>query len=115
MNDLDLANAIDLLALSTASLHERFGVPQLDPQSTEQITMRQALLASEGSEMFEAAIYDNPEGVLEEAVDCLVFALGTVQLLGVDCIPWILEVIRKNDAKTHETHEYVNSKIRRKS
>ena len=60
----------------------------------------------------------NTGHIAEEAADVMVTVIGVCEAAGVsmeDVIAQVYKVAAKNDAKTHETHVYVNGKITRRS
>jgi len=100
------------LFLGTAAFYERFGyVPQL----TDSITN----FREETRELIEAAEDGSNIGhIAEEAADVFVTAIGVCMARGVDIdvlVEQVYAVIDKNDAKTHDTHIYIDGKIRRRS
>lgn len=55
--------------------------------------------------------------IAEEAADVIVTLIGVCQATGVDpeqLVDQLYAVIAKNNAKTHETHVYMDGKIRRR-
>ncbi|MDX1992783.1 MAG: MazG nucleotide pyrophosphohydrolase domain-containing protein [bacterium] len=101
----------DLIA-STLDFYDRFGVqPTLDGATN--------VFHEEVAEFIEAAqAGTDHDHTAEEAADVLVTVIGLCKAAGVDTerlIQQVYAVIAKNDAKTHETHVYMDGKIRRRS
>ncbi|HLA99584.1 MAG TPA: MazG nucleotide pyrophosphohydrolase domain-containing protein [Anaerolineales bacterium] len=99
------------LAESTFAFYDRF-------DATPQVESASRNLLEEVNEFIEAAREgNNRTHIAEEAADVIVTTLGLCQAsrIGIDeLIKQIYAVIDKNNAKTHETHVYVDGKIRRK-
>jgi NTP pyrophosphatase (non-canonical NTP hydrolase) len=115
----DVGLSFEALVRSTADLHERFGTRQ---------TVDEALIIfrEECGELTDAAllldatrdIYGINHDIEREAVDVIVTVLGVLHVFGIstgELADALLAVAKKNDAKTHLTHE-VNAagKIARK-
>lgn len=109
----DLGLSFEALVRSTADLHLRFGTQQ---------TLSEALLCfDEEVHEFEAEAVSASRmayPLTEEAVDVIVTLLGVLRAADVDegqLAAMMLNVAKKNDAKTHTTHA-INSegKIARK-
>jgi len=105
-------DALRDLSRSTLAFYERFGVqPTLDGATN--------VFKEEVAEFIEAA-YDGTDKnhIAEEAADVIVTVIGLCKAVDVDTeklIAQIYAVIAKNDAKTHDTHVYSDSKIRRRN
>lgn len=102
------------LLRSTRALHERFGVPF-------QVDVAERLCAEEFRELIRASVLCETTGefwhLSEEAVDLFVVVLGLLQAHNIPnshLEEAIENVIAKNDAKTHDTHELRDGKITRK-
>ncbi|MEM6284229.1 MAG: MazG nucleotide pyrophosphohydrolase domain-containing protein [Chloroflexota bacterium] len=100
------------LIRSTLAFYERFGVtPKLEAAT---------LVFSEEVDEFIEAAHDaeSIDHIAEEAADVLVTVIGLCDAAGVSqdvLIEQIYAVIRKNDAKTWDTHEInAEGKIARK-
>ncbi len=100
------------LATSTQAFYDRFGVTPV----LENTIMN---FSEETRELIEAAREGHDQAhIAEEAGDVIVTALGICFASGVSIdqlIEQVYKVIAKNDAKNHETHHYVDGKIRRRS
>jgi NTP pyrophosphatase (non-canonical NTP hydrolase) len=100
------------LAQSTDEFYKRFGV---QPQLENCINNFQ----EEVRELIEAARDGgDPAHTAEECADVFVTAIGILYASGIDLermIEQVYTVVRKNDAKTHETHVYRDGKIRRRA
>ena len=100
------------LIRSTLEFYARFDVtPQVD-EATK-------IFQEEVGEFIEAA-QDGSDlaHIAEEAGDVIVTVIGLCQAAGVAperIIDQLYAVAAKNDAKTHETHVYINGKITRRS
>ena len=99
------------LARSTFAFHDRFDVtPTIEPASRN--------LLEEVSEFIEAAKTENNHShIAEEAVDVFVTTLSLCKAAGVDLdelISGVYVVIEKNNAKSHDSHVYLDGKIRRR-
>ena len=99
------------LARSTFAFHDRFGVtPTIEPASRN--------LLEEVHEFTEAAKGGSEKShIAEEAADVFVTALGLCRAAGVgvdQLVNQIYAVIDKNDSKSHDTHVYMDGKIRRR-
>ena len=72
----------------------------------------------EVAELIEAAQDGtNKHHIAEEAADVLVTVIGVCAAAGVDpelLIKQLYTVVDKNNAKTHDTHIYLDGKIRRR-
>ena len=90
------------LARSTFAFYRRFDVqPELEPATL--------VLQEEVDELIEAAHdKEGTQRVAEEAADVIVTVIGLCDAAGVsvdEIIAQVYAVIKKNDAKTHETHQ----------
>ena len=100
------------LARSTYEFYNRFDViPQLQSASQN--------LLEEVNELLDASAGEQDRAhIAEEAADVIVTTIGVCASVGVginELVEQIYQVIEKNDAKTIETHVYLDGKIRRKS
>lgn len=100
------------LAASTQAFYDRFGV---NPVAEDAIHV----FEEEVRELIDAVRQrDDTAHMGEEAADVIVTVLGVCFAAGLnieDVIRQIEAVIRKNDAKTFETHAVIDGKIRRKT
>ncbi|MBN2471697.1 MAG: hypothetical protein JXN59_13330 [Anaerolineae bacterium] len=100
------------LVRSTFEFYDRFGVTPLVDEITR-------VFQEEAAELVEAASDGRDRAhIAEEAADVFVTAISLCAAAGVDVtllIEQIYAVAAKNDAKTHDTHVYVNGKITRRS
>jgi NTP pyrophosphatase (non-canonical NTP hydrolase) len=100
------------LARSTAEFYARFGVTPVLDESVP-------IFEEEVRELIEAARQGTDKAhIAEEAGDVFVTAIGICLATGVDVeqlVAQVYAVAAKNDAKTHDTHHYVDGKIRRKA
>ena len=105
------ADSLRELARSTAEFYARFGVAPVLHEAVP-------IFEEEVRELIEAAqIGTDKSHIAEEAGDVFVTAIGICLATGVDVeqlVAQVYAVAAKNDAKTHETHHYVDGKIRRK-
>ena len=96
---------------STLEFYGRFG---WQPLTTEAIRV----FEEEVREVTEAAQDGTDKNhIAEEAADVIVTLIGVCQASGVEAeqlIQQLYAVIAKNDAKNHNTHVYVDGKIRRR-
>lgn len=96
---------------STLAFYERFGVELSVPD-----TIR--VFQEEVDELIEAAeLGVDRDHIAEEAADVFVTAIGVCAASGVDIeklVEQVYRVIAKNDAKTHDTHIFLDGKIRRR-
>jgi NTP pyrophosphatase (non-canonical NTP hydrolase) len=104
-------DALRDLAASTLAFYKRFGAkPEIESSIRN--------LREEVYELIEAAQSgDDKAHIGEEAADVLVTTLGVCFAAGLDIeqiIKQVYVVIQKNNAKTEETHELANGKIRRR-
>lgn len=103
---------LNALIRSTLEFYDRFGV-EFDVADALQN------FHEEVGELTEAAqAGENTTHIAEEAADVFVTAIGVCQAAGVDMdqlIAQVYAVAAKNNAKTHDTHVYVNGKITRRS
>ncbi len=99
------------LAASTQAFYDRFGVIPMPEDAIP-------VFEEEVRELIEAVRQgDTATHIGEEAADVIVTVLGVCFAAGLtidDLITQIDAVIRKNDAKTSETHAVIDGKIRRK-
>lgn len=99
------------LAGSTLAFYERFGVELNVPDTIK-------VFQEEVGELIEAAeLGTDRDHIAEEAADVFVTAIGVCAASGVSVdqlIEQVYKVIAKNDAKTHETHVFLDGKIRRR-
>lgn len=91
-------------------LNQRFG---FNPNLGESI----AIFMEEVGEVVQACQDEDAEHAAEEAADVIWTLINLLEVRGID--PYdlevaVYEVVRKNGAKTHDTHELVDGKIRRK-
>ncbi len=104
-------DALRDLTQSTLEFYRRFGV---QPEVVSCIQN----FREEVNELIEAAQQgEDKDHIAEEAADVFVTAIGVCYASGVDVeqlIAQLYKVIAKNDAKNHETHVYLNGKIRRR-
>lgn len=100
------------LIRSTLEFYARFGV-------TPQVGNATRVFQEEVGEFIEAAQDGtNKNHIAEEASDVIVTVIGLCEAAGVAperIIDQLYAVAAKNDAKTHDTHVYVNGKITRRS
>ncbi|MBI4197832.1 MAG: hypothetical protein HY533_01820 [Chloroflexi bacterium] len=91
------------LGASVHRFHERFGLA--GPPTQRELLSRIPIQEEEVRELRQAILGEPPERVAAEAVDVLYVAIGTVLRLNPELAAQAIgEVIRKNDAKTWETH-----------
>jgi hypothetical protein len=106
---------------STEALYHRFG---LNAETTPPVARRQ-FLVEETRELIEASTLSTANfeadehqiEVIREAADVVVTALGLVQAHGISFDQFAYEMLAKvrgNDAKTPDTHEVRDGKIRRR-
>lgn len=99
----EVAHLVGELTASVEAFHERFGL--VGPCTDQELLTRIPIQEEEVRELHQAILHETKDHVANEAVDVLYVAIGTVlrldQALAADAIR---EVIRKNDAKTWETH-----------
>lgn len=106
-----MTDLLKSLWTSTHQLHRRFGV-ELTPRARIDKSNEEAI------EFVEAARPSTePDAVAEELADVIVTGIGVLMSLGIG--PGKLEkaieaVIKKNNAKTDQTHRVVNGKIVRR-
>ncbi|MBL8116704.1 MAG: hypothetical protein J0L63_00540 [Anaerolineae bacterium] len=83
-----------------------------------ELTGAAKVFQEEVAELLEAAHEgSNKDHIAEEAADVMVTVIGVCQAAGVDpqlLIDQLYAVVAKNNAKTHETHIYLDGKIRRR-
>ncbi|MBI4338504.1 MAG: hypothetical protein HY680_00965 [Chloroflexi bacterium] len=102
----ETARLMGSLISSVQAFHQRFGL--VGPSTQHELLSRLPLQEEEVRELRQAILSEPPEHVAAEAVDVLYVAIGTVlRLEAALAAQAIEEVIRKNDAKTWETH-YIN-------
>lgn len=104
---------------SIVNLYARFGLTEREVP----ILDRQRIFMEEVTEFLqESTIYSQINGAesepaIEEAVDVLFTTFGVLIAMNVsldEVSKAMKAVIDKNNAKTHETHEFVAGKIRRR-
>lgn len=101
------ADAVDLMARSVHAFHDRFGMAEVEPESSDMLSfhrVRTGLLMEELGEYASVANRQDNEKAKLEAADCLYVALGTMLQLGNEGISAIIEVTIKNNRKTVFTH-----------
>ena len=99
----EMGDLIKELAASVQGFHERFAL--VGPTSQQEMLNRIPIQEEEVRELHQAILQEPPENVANEAVDVLYVAIGTILRLEPELAAQaIREVIRKNDAKTWETH-----------
>jgi NTP pyrophosphatase (non-canonical NTP hydrolase) len=99
------------LIRSTREFYARFDVTPQVPDM-EKVFMEEV---HEFTEAVNAGI--DKDHMAEEAGDVIVTVIGLCQAAGVDpdhLIRQLYAVIDKNDAKSHETHAFIDGKIRRR-
>ena len=99
------------LIRSTLDFYDRFGITPT-PADMEKVFLEEV------HELIEAvdAGHDK-DHMAEEAADVIVTVIGLCHAAGIDpdhMIRQLYAVIDKNDAKTHDTHAFIDGKIRRK-
>ena len=97
----EIAAAITRLIVSTEALHERFGTRQ----NAEQAAAR---VHEEADEVVSAMRQNDVEHAEAEIVDVWVTAFGLPRAIDSNALNVarrIDEVVAKNNAKTHDTHE----------
>lgn len=114
---------------STANFKARFGVSTVSPLLCQRHFMEEVTEFLQASCLLETLPYDpehsalvahyneQQDQVVLEAADIFVTVMNVCQAHGLtleELSEAILTVATKNDAKTHETHEFVGGKIRRK-
>jgi NTP pyrophosphatase (non-canonical NTP hydrolase) len=96
---------------STQTFYRRFGV-------TPQVPDMEKVFMEEVHEFTEAVNRaEDKDHMAEEAADVIVTVIGLCEAAGIDpdhLIRQIYAVIDKNDAKTHDTHAFIDGKIRRR-
>jgi NTP pyrophosphatase (non-canonical NTP hydrolase) len=100
------------LAKSTQAFYERFNVIP-DPEDVIKVFEEEVRELIEAVRLRHDALH-----IGEEAADVMVTVLGVCYAAGLnieDLIVQIEAVIRKNDAKTQDTHAQIDGKIRRKN
>lgn len=91
------------LTASVQDFHQRFGL--VGPSTQEELRSRIPIQEEEVRELHQAILHEPPDHVAAEAVDVLYVAIGTVlRLEPALAEAALLEVIRKNAAKTWDTH-----------
>ena len=91
------------LTASVQEFHERFGL--MGPPTQEDLLSRIPIQEEEVRELHQAILHETPERVASEATDVLYVAIGTLVSLDQDLVAHALaEVIKKNKAKTWQTH-----------
>lgn len=91
------------LTASVQEFHERFGL--MGPPTQEELLSRIPIQEEEVSELHQAILHETPERIASEATDVLYVAIGTLVSLDQDLVAHALaEVIKKNKAKTWQTH-----------
>lgn len=104
---LQLGDLIRDLAASVQRFHERFGL--VGPPAEGELLSRIPIQEEEVRELGQAILSESAEHVAGEAVDVLYVAIGTVLRLEPELAAQAIgEVIRKNDAKSWQTH-HVNA------
>ena len=123
MSDLranDFVNASAELADSIASFHERFDVTLLEHRKPEEVTQilqeRISIFVEELGEHAKEVNKGNWLLAAQEMADIAFVALGTLEVMGLTGAVAMRSIAEKNNAKTHETHEfnYETGKILRK-
>ncbi|MBN2471928.1 MAG: hypothetical protein JXN59_14490 [Anaerolineae bacterium] len=108
----DRPDPLRALIQSTFAFYDRFGV-------TPQVGEATAVFQEEVGEFIEAAQAGaDKTHIAEEAADVFVTVISLCAAAGVTpegIIAQLYAVAAKNDAKTHDTHVYVNGKITRRS
>ena len=106
-----MTDLLKSLWISPRHLHRRFGV-ELTPRSRIDKFNEECLEFAEAARPSTA-----PDAVAEELVDVIVTGIGVLMSLGIapsKLESAILAVIKKNDAKSDQTHRVVNNKIVRR-
>ena len=110
----EFISTIFRIAGSVYDFHERFGVPTVDPQTSPDESLatlrnRLSFLMEEVGEHAKELNKGNLEDAAIELADVAFVVLGTVLTLDVSGKQACLEVAKKNDSKTSETHEIEES------
>jgi NTP pyrophosphatase (non-canonical NTP hydrolase) len=107
----DNKDSLRELTRSTAEFYARFGVTPVLQDAVP-------IFEEEVRELIEAArTGTDKDHIAEEAGDVFVTAIGICLASGIEVdqlLAQVYAVVAKNDAKTHETHHYVEGKIRRR-
>ena len=99
----NLQHLIADLTACVRSFHERFGI--VGPSTEEELLSRIPIQDEEVRELRHAILHETPDRVASEATDVLFVAIGTLLRLDPALVTDALnEVIRKNNAKTWDTH-----------
>jgi hypothetical protein len=100
----DFVRAINTLALSVDSFHERFEIPSVNPMEVEAtldaLRQRLSLLDEENGEYARALNRGDIDDATKEAIDVAYIALGTIHRLGQRGLDACYEITQKNNAKT---------------
>lgn len=100
------------LIRSTLEFYERFGIKPI-PEDMEKVFLEEV------HEFLEAVqLGQDKDHMAEEAADVIVTVIGLCYAADIDpdhMIRQLYTVMDKNAAKTHETHAFIDGKIRRRT
>lgn len=98
----EFENAVAWMGHSVAMFHNRFGIEDAEGIDWQRLS----ILVEEVGEYASCINRGNDEEKLEELADVVYVALGTLELSGEAGRKALLRVANKNNAKTHDTHEF---------